>query len=55
MVNVAVYVVPEPMKPDSEAPPETLTSEALKLVDGLLSVKVMTSVAPSNKSPARRV
>ena len=43
-VNVAVYVVPEPLKPDN-APPETVTSLSMKFVDVSDNVNVSTSLS----------
>jgi hypothetical protein len=49
-VNVAVYVVPEPLKPDN-VPPETVTSPTRKSVEASDSVKVSTSVPPTPNEP----
>jgi hypothetical protein len=49
-VNVAVYVVPEPLKPDN-APPETVTSPTRKSVEVLDNVNVKTSVLPTPNEP----
>ena len=45
-VKVAVYEVPEPVKPE-RAPPVTTTSSTVKLVDGLLSANETTAVSPA--------
>ena len=49
-VNVAVYVVPEPLKPDND-PPETVTSLATKFVEVSDNVNVKISVAPTPREP----
>ena len=49
-VNVAVYEVPEPLKPDN-APPETVTSLSMKFVDVSDNVNVRTSVLLTPKEP----
>ena len=49
-VNVAVYVVPEPLKPDN-VPPETVTSPTRKLVEASDNVKVSTSVLLTPNEP----
>jgi hypothetical protein len=49
-VNVAVYVVPEPLKPEI-APPDAVTSPSTKFVAGSDNVKVSTSVAPTPRGP----
>ena len=49
-VNVAVYVVPEPLKPDN-APPETVTSADKKFVADSDNVNVKTSVLPTPNEP----
>jgi hypothetical protein len=49
-VNVAVYVVPEPLKPDN-APPETVTSLSIKFVEFSDNVNVKTSVLPTPNEP----
>jgi hypothetical protein len=49
-VNVAVYVVPEPLKPEI-APPDTVTSPSTKFVADSDSVKVSTSIAPTPRGP----
>ncbi len=49
-VNVAVYVLPEPLKPDN-APPETVTSPTTKSDDASDNVKVNTSVLLTPNEP----
>lgn len=49
-VNVAVYVVPEPLKPDN-VPPETVMSPTRKLVEASDNVKVSTSVLLTPNEP----
>jgi hypothetical protein len=49
-VNVAVYVVPEPLKPDN-VPPETVTSPTKKSVEASDNVKVRTSVLLTPNEP----
>jgi hypothetical protein len=49
-VKVAVYEVPEPLKPDN-APPETVTSPTTKFEDVSDKVNVNTSVPPTPKEP----
>ena len=49
-VNVAVYAVPLPVKPLIE-PPETLTSDEMKLAEDSESVNVMVSVSPDFREP----
>jgi hypothetical protein len=49
-VNVAVYVVPEPLKPDN-VPPETVTSLSIKFVEVSDNVKVSTSVLLTPNEP----
>jgi hypothetical protein len=49
-VNVAVYVVPLPVKPLTE-PPETLTSDEMKFAEDSESVNVMISVSPEFRDP----
>ena len=55
-VKVAVYTVPDPLKPDSE-PPVTVMSAAVNSVVARLSVKVSLSLAPpiSVPEPARAI
>ena len=49
-VNVAVYAVPEPLKPEI-VPPETVTSLSMKFVEGSDNVNVSASVAPTPRDP----
>jgi hypothetical protein len=49
-VNVAVYEVPEPLKPEN-VPPETVTSLSIKLVEVSDNVNVNTSVEPTPSEP----
>jgi hypothetical protein len=49
-VNVAVYEVPEPLKPDN-VPPETVTSLSIKFVEVSDNVKVSTSVLLTPNEP----
>ena len=49
-VNVAVYVVPEPLNPDN-VPPETVISPTRKSVEASDNVKVRTSVLLTPKEP----
>jgi hypothetical protein len=49
-VNVAVYVVPEPLKPDN-VPPETDISPTRKSVEASDNVKVSTSVLLTPNEP----
>ena len=49
-VNVAVYVVPEPLKPDN-VPPETVKSPTRKSVEVSDNVKVSTSVLLTPNEP----
>ena len=49
-VNVAVYEVPEPLKPDND-PPETVTSPTTKFADDSDKVNVNKSVPPTIKEP----
>jgi len=49
-VNVAVYEVPEPLKPDND-PPETITSPTTKFADDSDNVNVSTSVEPTPSEP----
>jgi hypothetical protein len=49
-VNVAVYVVPEPLNPDN-VPPETVISPTRKSVEASDNVKVSTSVPPTPNEP----
>ncbi len=55
-VNVAVYVVPEPLKPDN-VPPETVISPTRKLVEASDNVNVSTSVllTPNEPEPLRDI
>jgi hypothetical protein len=49
-VNVAVYVIPEPLKPDN-VPPETVTSLFIKFVEFSDNVNVNTSVPLTSNEP----
>jgi len=49
-VNVAVYEVHEPLKPDN-VPPETVTSLSIKFVELSDNVNVSTSVEPTPSEP----
>jgi hypothetical protein len=49
-MNVAVKVVPLPVKPLIE-PPETLTSDEMKFPEDSESVNVMVSVSPDLRGP----
>ena len=53
-VHVAVYVVPEPLKPEI-VPPETVTSLSIKFVEFSDNVNVSTSgeATPSDPEPLR--
>jgi hypothetical protein len=49
-VKVAVYVTPEPLKPDND-PPETVTSPTTKFTDDSDNVNVNESVPPTPNEP----